>query len=136
MLLLEENINLKPLKRKLKRKTLSRVCQQLVARGLGGLKSSFDDGIVIPSKGGVMQATDSAIASLRDIVKAVGAGGAAEDILVRELKASGMDELGWLQRLRDMLVQLNVLIEDHIDELVREHASTMREASDLATRLN
>ena len=83
-----------------------------------------------------MQATDSAIASLRDIVKAVGAGVAAEDIIVRELMASGMDDLGWLQRLRDMLVQLNVLIEDHIDELVREHASTMREASDLATRLN
>lgn len=86
--------------------------------------------------GGVMHTADHAVASLRDLVQAVGSGGAGEDILIRELNASGMDELGWLQRLRDMLVQLNVLIEGHIDDLVREQGGVLREASDLASRLN
>ena len=117
-----------------RRRSLSGLAPVLDAFGAatGGSSISVSGG----ADAGLMHAADHAVASLRDLVQAVGSGGAGEGILIRELNAAGVDELGWLQRLRDMLVQLNVLIEDHIEDLIREQSGVLREASDLASRLN
>ena len=88
------------------------------------------------SDAGVMLITDNAVATLRDLVEAVGSGGASESKLLRSLSGSGVDELSWLQRLKDTLVQLNILIEEHIDDLMQQQGGALKEATDLATRLH
>jgi hypothetical protein len=79
---------------------------------------------------------DHALATLRDLVNAVGSGGATEDRMVRELASDGMNELSWLKRLQEMLVKLNVLVEEHLEELAKSQQGSLQEAQDLAGRLN
>ena len=79
---------------------------------------------------------DHALATLRDLVNAVGSGGTAEDRMVRELASDGMNELSWLKRLQEMLVKLNVLVEEHLDDLVKLQKGSLQEAHDLAGRVN
>jgi ABC-type multidrug transport system ATPase subunit len=99
------------------------------------LKRSEGEGGAIPSKTTLQQA-NNAIATLRDLIQVVGGGGVEEDRLRKELADDGLVELTWLQRLHAQLVRLNVLIDEHTEELVQEKNSNESDARMIAEMLH
>jgi ABC-type multidrug transport system ATPase subunit len=99
------------------------------------LERSEGEGGAIPSKTTLQQA-NNAIATLRDLIQVIGAGGVEEDRLRRELAEDGLVELTWLQRLHAQLVRLNVLIDEHTEELVQEKNTNHVAAMSIAEMLH
>ena len=83
----------------------------------------------------VLQKAHFALATLRDLVQTIGAGGPDEDRLRRELAEEEMNELTWLQLLHNQLVRLNIIIDDHTEELVQQQSGAEQDARELAGRL-
>ena len=99
------------------------------------LERSEGEGGAIPSKTTLQQA-NNAIATLRDLIQVIGAGGVEEDRLRRELAEDGLVELTWLQRLHAQLVRLNVLIDEHTEELVQEKNTNESDARMISEMLH
>ena len=84
----------------------------------------------------VLQVANNAIATLRDLVQIIGAGGTDEEKLRRDLENEGLEELSWLQLLHNQLVRLNIIIDNHTEELVQKQSIGEQDAAVLSGMLN